>query len=371
MPEIIPFPPPPVDPDPLVVDVARQFRASLIARESAEMLEMTRRWLEMEAVLQARIDALAEYIAAEQTAGRSVKLWKIYRLERYRELLAQVKDEISKYVVYSADLISRNQFQYAVAGLQNARAGIDAVYDTYQIVRASYNILPVSAVEFMVGFAGDGSPLRSLLREILPDAVSGLTSQLAESITLGLNPRETARRMRDGFGFGLNRALNIARTEQLRAFRESTRLQYSESGITTGYKRVATHDPRVCAACLIAEGTIYPNENHFEEHPQGRCTMIPILSGIPPITWLSGKDYLRSQPETYQRTVLGNGRYNLWKNGEIELDDIVQRHRNEIWGNSLNPKPIYRLRGFDSRDAYLDALASGEISPIRAAPIVA
>lgn len=345
----LPFPPPPILNDPLVVQIARQFKAALLFQEQSQVVEMTRRWLQIEATIDGLSTALAFELAERRAAGETVKLWKVYRLERYKELLAQVREEIDRYNDYAVRTITRNQLSYGNFGIQNAAELLrQSQIVAYGEVAVSFNILPVTAIEFMTGIAGDGSPLSLLLKDSFREATAGLLDELIRSTSLGINPRETARRMMKGFGIGLDRSLNIARTEQLRVYRESSRLQYGSSGIVRGYKRVATHDGRVCAACILAEGTIYPTENHFEEHPQGRCSMIPLLNGVDAPTWDAGIPWFEKQTPEYQRQILGSGRYNLYKSGQITLKDIIRREHDPVWGASLTPNPLYRLRGFET-----------------------
>lgn len=361
----LPFPPPPVLPDPRVVEVAREFKSGLLYREAAQIEEMTRRWLQIEAVIDGLATDLADELAARAAAGETVKLWKIYRLQRYKELIAQIREEVDKYNDYAERLITRNQAVYGNFGIQNAAELIrQSQIVAYGQIVVSFDILPATAIEFMTGLAGDGSPLRALLADAFPDAVKGLLDELIRSTSLGINPRETARRMMRGFGVGLDRALNIARTEQLRVYREASRFQYTQSGIVRGYKRVATHDGRVCAACILAEGTFYPVDNYFEEHPQGRCALIPVLNGVDAPAWDSGIPWFIRQPESYQRQILGSGRFDLYKSGQISLNDIIQRKHDPTWGGSLTPTPLYKLRGFESPSAMREADKIARRTPV-------
>ena len=330
--------------DPEVVQVIRKHKAALLLRERAQMRGMAKAWLEIEAALEGHISALTLEIQAMIEAGQSVSQAKILRLQRYRSLLAQTRVEISKYVEYASDLITSGQAELTQLAIQHAAEAIQVSYQAAGLVGASFDVLPVSAVEAMVGLAGDGSTLKTYLKQVYPNAAEGMTKALIDGIARGKNPRVTAQAMRDGLGLGLNQALNVARTEQLRVYRETSRMQYESSGVVEGYKRISARDERVCAACLMADdGTIYPLTQPFEEHPQGRCTMVPVVSGLEEVTWTSGAEWFESQTPAVQETILGQGHYEAWQEGQFTLTELVTRRYDETWGGSLVVTPLNKL----------------------------
>lgn len=104
-----------------------------------------------------------------------------------------------------------------------------------------------------------------------------------------------------------------------------------------------------CPACLFADGQQYPIEHGFDEHPAGRCSMIPVLANVPPVRFEDGQSWFRSQPESVQRAMLGPGRFDLWQRGEASLTDMVSREWSDTWGGSLRVTNVGRLRGGGGR----------------------
>lgn len=330
-------------PDPQVVEVMRGFKQSLLANELAQMRQMAERWLDVERALSNRIAALAEEFARLAAEGQTLSQAKLFRMERYQSLLAQLMQELRRYTDYAEDVIVSQQRNYGQMAIRHAAIAIDAsVTDS---VGAAFDRLPVSAVENMVGLAGDGSPLRQLLVDAWPDAAQGLTSELIRSTALGINPRETARRMANGTTRTLNRMLTVARTEQLRVYKEASRQAYITSGVVEGYFRIATHDSRVCPACMMDDGQFYELDEVMPEHPSGRCAMIPKVIGIGAPKWEKGVDWFKRQQPTTQQSILGKGRFAAWQDGKFDLDQMVTVRRNATWGNSLQSTPLYELVG--------------------------
>ncbi|MCB0109776.1 MAG: hypothetical protein KDE53_27830, partial [Caldilineaceae bacterium] len=213
-------------------------------------------------------------------------------------------------------------------------------------VRIGFDVLPVAAIENMVGLAGNGSPLRDLLVDSYGVASDGMLNQLIRATALGKNPRVTARAMvREGLSQSLNRMMVTARTEQLRVYRESSRMAYQASGVVEKHRRLATRDSRTCPACLMLDGEEMELDQPLREHPQGRCTTIPVVTGLPTVEWEKGPDWFRRQPPDVQRSILGKGRYDAWAAGQFDLDQLVSVRQDSTWGDSVQPTPLRDLLG--------------------------
>lgn len=321
-------------PEPTVIRVINEFRAALLARDARQMIEMAKRWQQVEHALAGAIDALAQDIAARRAAGETVTTISIAELARYRSLLAQTRVEIEKYIEYATTLITAQQREAGRVGIEQALQSLRALYDDISAVVPSFDVLPIETIESMAGLAGDGSPLRTLLENAWPDAVDGMTRELTTAIARGRNPRQTAAAMTNGLADGLNRALVIARTEQLRVYREATRQQYKSSGVVVGYRRVAAKQLRTCMACLMLDGKIYSLDTPFEDHPNGRCTAVPIIVGMDPVRFTTGRDYFLGLNAAQQQKMMGKQVYDAWKAGGVQLEKLAKIHTDPVWGNS-------------------------------------
>ena len=157
---------------------------------------------------------------------------KLFQMDRYQAMLKQLYVELGKYTDYADTLITAQQRAYIAQAIADSGAALQA-----SGVVPGFDRLPIEAVENVVGLTGAGTPVHDLLTQTWPNAAQGMTNQLIRSTALGINPRETARRMQDGSTRSLNRMLNIARTEQLRVYRQTARQSYQTSGVVDGYYR--------------------------------------------------------------------------------------------------------------------------------------
>jgi SPP1 gp7 family putative phage head morphogenesis protein len=327
---------------PLVLDVTNAFRANLLRADEAAMRQMAARWLDIERQLAAQIDALSLELSAMEGP---ITMGQLQRMRRYTALQNQTADELRRYAAYVESDIRRRQLDAGLQAAEHSALSINATAADMGI-QVQFDRLPVSSVERMVGLAGDGSPLRSVLADASRVGPDALAEQLIRGVALGLNPREIARRaMRQGLASSYTRMVTIARTEVLRVARQTTQDGYVHSNVVRGYRRIAARSPRTCVACLALDGREYPLTVPFEEHVNGRCAMVPVLLRGDPIQWETGPEWFAAQPEATQRQMMGPGRWELWRTGRIGWDDLVTIHENERWGNSPQVTPVRELAG--------------------------
>lgn len=315
----------------------------LLAYDAETMLVMAERWVELELMLEAQINLLAMEITEMAATGEVVHLNKLMKLERYQALLGQLDIEVAKYVDWGVlEIIGRERL-LGQLGIQHAVEGIQlALVEAGKGVGEFFNRVPMSAVEKMVGMTA-GGPLEGLLSEAYPLAAEQMSQALIEGVALGLPPGEVAKRMADGVATGLNRCTVIARTEVLRVYREASREQYEESGAVTGYERLATRQPNTCMACIALDGEVYPTKELMSVHPQDRCTMIPLVRGVPRVKRELAGEWFEKQDPGLQREMMGPGRHELYKEGKVGLPDLVTKTDHPVWGPSVGVTPLKNL----------------------------
>ena len=327
----------------IVVQRMRMHKLDLIARDGDTLLHMGNRWLRLENTIEANIQILSLDMLAAAEKGETITRSALFRRERYQKLVAQIRDELTDYNVWADEFITQNQRNLGKLGIEHAADALQGSLMEGGQMGMFFDKLPVSAIENMVGIAGDGGPLQALLQQAYPTAVDRMTDVLIKNTALGINPRQTAREMIEGTGEALNHSLTVARTEQLRVYREAGRQQYETTGLVNDYKRLSAKDARTCAVCLALDGEIYPTGELMHVHACDRCTMVPNVIGMPRIEWETGGQWLRKQDSDIQTEILGPGAYELLNTGKIELKDLAQKVEHPVWGPSLQRTPLSEL----------------------------
>ena len=228
-------------------------------------------------------------------------------------------------------------------GIESAQNTIRASYLDAGKVGAYFDLLPIEAVDAMIGYGGNGTPLNKLLVQDYPQSAIELTQALIDGTAKGINPRQVARNMSDAMAGNLNRALVIARSEQLRPFRQASRQQMIESGVVEGYIRRCALNLHTCEACLAMDGNEYSTDELMEVHPCDRCFMQPKIKGLIPIQVETGEQWFSRQSESAQREILGAGKFDAWRSGQFEFKQLASRYVDSEWGPSIRVTPLSEL----------------------------
>lgn len=191
-------------------------------------------------------------------------------------------------------------------------------------------------------------PLTRRSREVLYD-------ELRRGMVTGSNPREIARKavrraanLEDAIAGGMARALNIARTEVLDAYRESAMLtELDNQDVLEGWVWVAKLGAHTCRSCWAKHGSVHKvDEPGPNDHPQGRCARVPKtkawkdlgIDGVEddPLPDLDPMKVFKKLPEDQQRMVLGDAGFEAWKSGRWPISK---------WSVEENPadwRPFWR-----------------------------
>lgn len=265
--------------------VLADFRARVMDRDATTQRMLTERWLAVEARLDAQATALALEIDTLRNAGQTITPGKLARLDRYQALLAQAQVEVEQYERWANGQIAENQRVYAEMGRGYFEAAMQAALTNPEGIAVNFNRLPVGATNAMIGFTGNGAPLLDLLIKDYPKTAAGLTQALVNGTAQGWNPRKTAREMMRAMGGNLDRALVIARTEQLRSYRAAAQVGLeSNADILDGWVWSSALTANTCPVCWALHGSIHPVTEAMQDHVCGRCHPAGVLvSGPVPV----------------------------------------------------------------------------------------
>lgn len=321
---------------------AAEFRAALLRRDEAALKRLMAAYQPVYQRIQARVAALTAQIAEATARGETVRPSWLRARGRLETLQRQIVAEWARYADVAEQVISDAQRAAVEAAAAEAyQLTLAALADAGVAVGADLVRLPTAAVQELVGVLGDGSPLRGLLDALGAHAAQEVADALVHAVAVGRNPRQTARDIRAALGGDLNRALRIARTEQLRAYRSASLQSYqANSDIVRGWQWRASPSRRTCPVCLAMDGTEHPLEEPFGSHPACRCTPVPLLRNQPAPPHETGAEWFARQDEATQRAMLGAGKFDLYRTKQITLQDLVGTKDDARWGRSVYERSI-------------------------------
>lgn len=198
----------------------------------------------------------------------------------------------------------------------------------------------------------------SLSLPLTDQMTRAMRSALIRGMAVGDNPRTVAAdmltRLEGAFNGGRNRALVIARTEMLSAYREANRIgEDSMADVLQGWTWCCQLDRRTCPSCLAKHGTEHKlSEPGPYDHQQGRCARLPMTKSwkdlgfdvVEPKSILpSSRDWFDAQPQEDRLFIMGKTRLDLLDSGKVSWDDLTTKRATPGWRDSWAPTPIKDL----------------------------
>lgn len=187
-------------------------------------------------------------------------------------------------------------------------------------------------------------------------AITAMRQALVQGVAMGNHPSVTASRMlrnvEGAFNGGLTRALTIARTETLDAYRAAAHeVEFINRDVLAGWMWQAELTTDTCPSCWAMHGTLFPvTEPGPHDHQNGRCARTPRVkpwaelgfTGIdePPDLFPDAQAAFDALSTDDQLKILGPGRYEAYQKGVPLTDMAVLRPGNGQWRPSYVPTPV-------------------------------
>lgn len=332
---------------------ADRFHDEVVARDAQATGRLVRAYGQSWTEIRARLDALEARRAKAKEGGI---LWLLGRdteaetdddreRSRLENLLREVEAQLLTFVEFADATITAEQATAVEAAQSHAAQLVQLqTADAPAGVSVSFQRLPKAALKELVGYTGDGTPLRKLLDELGPSASESVRKHLIQGVATGRGIKRTAKLIQEDLGGDLVRALRISRTETLRAYRESSiRGFQANAEVVEKWRWTASRSGRTCAMCLAMDGQEFPVTEHFGSHVNCRCTPVPVvksfaeLLGDPSIPDTRpkrerGEEWFARQPEAFQRKTLGRQKYEAYQDSRLRLRDLVGYREDPKWG---------------------------------------
>lgn len=192
--------------------------------------------------------------------GASPSRHWVFQQERYQQLIAQLESGLGYYAKVSSKAISSAQREAIGKSQADNEDLIRAALGGGKAAGAiSLAILPRDAMEAMVGFASDGTPLNSLLRDRSNRTWQEASATLVNGVALGLGPNEIAGQLDHQLATLHWQNLRLARTETMRGYREAQRVNMLQNAsVLSGWRWSSAADRRTCAICFSQHGRVFP-----------------------------------------------------------------------------------------------------------------
>lgn len=341
---------------------SQRFRSQLLRKDAAAANAMVQAYGGAWQRIRERLDGLTTQIDEARKSGQPVSMSWLFQQRRLQSLQEQTEAELRQFSGFAETAVRNQQREAVHAAERNAlelvqEALVEAPATLTLRLATSWSHLPSAAVEDLVGFASDGSPLKDLFDSFGPEGSQAVRRALINGVATGQGPRQIARQVRDDLGIQLTRALTISRTETLRSYREASRRSYqANDDVVEGWTWLAGLSGRTCASCLAMNGTVHPLSEGLDSHPNCRCAMVPRTkswdellgedSGVPDTRpeIASGEAWFERQPAAVQEEVLGKAGAEAYRKGAVTLPDFVGVKESRRWGRTRYARSLKDAR---------------------------
>jgi SPP1 gp7 family putative phage head morphogenesis protein len=338
---------------------AQRFRADALRGERQAASALVRSYGVAYTRINRDIEALRVRVQQAKDAGERLSPSWAYQEGRLLVLRAKVLEQITQFAG-EADIIVGGAIDTArTLGTDHAGRLLQAalpegvsVAPSIEDLRAASPVVPESvrlaagAIEQATALVQPQAALSTLLSSLGPDAATAVGDALVSGIATGKNPRVIAREMRQALGGNLTRALTIARTETLRAYREASRSVYrANADVVAGWVWTADLSNRTCASCWAQHGSVHPLDEIMATHPRCRCSMVPktrswreLGFGDTPeaVRIEEGPALFRRLAPDQQEAILGPAKFRAYRAKQITLPDVVAKRSSPVWGPSTS-----------------------------------
>ena len=317
-------------------------------REAVITAQLRRGLARTEDRLYRDLEAVTDRILEARALGTPTSPAWLYQQSRYRELIAQVDQQMAAYGGEAARSITETQRWAALEGTTDAASMAGQAAG----IRAEFlGTNPANALA-AVGFSADGTPLAELFAAMGEQAAANAGTVLTQAAVLGWGTAKIAREFqRVTTGMARHRSETIARTEMHRVYRAASRdTYYANADVVQGWMWRAHIDSRTCPACIVMDGTMHPVEDTLDGHPRCRCAMIPVTIPLPGMDATAvrdarkGAEWLKAQDAGTQDRILGPTKGDLLRRGQIDTQDLVRRVDDPTWGTTRREATIAEAR---------------------------
>lgn len=302
--------------------VIAEYRKQLASKDAQLMKDVVGQYSAVERKLLAELALLDETLdGVEPTLAQEV------RRARLEILIDQTRTELERITRGVITDVENQQEARLIDGSRHAQVLMG--------LELPVRLQGVAAQELMAAFQPQ-SPVATLFQKLPAVGQAAIRDALVQGIALGVNPRVTARAVRQALGGTAARSLTIARTETMRAYRSGTLQTYqANDDLYDRWIWISGRDKRTCAFCWANHGTEFPLTEPMASHPNCRCSMAPrAASAVPSIRTrvVSGAESFAELSQAQQRQILGPSKFAAYSKGDIALDDLAGWRMNPVWG---------------------------------------
>lgn len=218
----------------------------------------------------ADFEATYNKIMLAKEEGREPTPADLYKLDKYWQGQAQLREELRKLGDKQISLLSK-QFE---------ANWFEIYYSLGEVGSPAFNTVDVAMVQQMINqiWVADGKSWSQRIWENTDKLAAELNEGLIHCVATGKKSSELKKILQERFGVSFNRADALVRTELAHIQTEAARKRYEDSGIEE-LEVWAPKDERQCEVCGELHQKRFPvfGKAPVPAHPRCRCCVLPVV----------------------------------------------------------------------------------------------
>lgn len=266
-------------------------RKHILAREAAIAAALAAAWHVAQGSITPAQHALINAYSAQLNADTSgddegsqptVPMTWAHQSGHLAHLQRAVMLAVGSFAVASMLHVTDGQQQAVQAGATDAQALIRTALQPHVGATTADALVRHPQSGVLHAFVGrsqtTGKPLSHLLATMDDATAQKVTKTLYAALASGVHPDTAANMLTQATGMARNRALVVARTEIISAYRSASLTTYrANADVCDGWTWMAAQDGRVCPFCASMDGTFHTLDEDLNAltHPNCRCCPAP------------------------------------------------------------------------------------------------
>lgn len=223
--------------------------------------------------VEADFEALFEAAQAKIAAGQTVTMNDIYKMDRYWQIQAKLKEQLKALGDKEIAVMDKN-FEKQWKAIYGAALPKDMMFNEISVAAAN------SAINTI--WCADGKHFSARVWKKNEQLVNMLNDELVNCVVTGKKTSELKHNLMEQFNVSYRQADRIVRTESAHIQTQASQQRYKDAGITH-YKFMGRHEHDANCDCGMLDGQIFAFEeamvgvNMPPMHPNCRCAIAPFI----------------------------------------------------------------------------------------------
>lgn len=253
--------------------LAAQHRAAILANEAQLADQIAAQYRQAFARFHKRLQHLLQQLqqarqdAEDEDAPFNAQVWLI-QFQRLDALLFAARQDFGSFSRQASEMVQTQVRSAFGTGEQDALSLLKNQMDKV------FGVPSPDAIDVLLKRLMAPDQVSKLFAKMDSQTVDLVRKRLLLGVSLGENPRQIAADLANALKMPLNRALTIARTESINAYRNAALDTYrTNSDVVQGWTWSAAAG--ACRFCASMDGTHHDLGEDMNSHPNCRCAALP------------------------------------------------------------------------------------------------